>query len=74
MFYLNDKELLDPQLRIFLAVGFSRGFTTFSTFSLETMNLFCDAYYWFGFLNILLNLLLYFIGIYFAYIITKLIG
>ena len=74
MFYFNDKELLDPQFRLFLTVGFCGGFTTFSTFSLETMNLFRDAQYSIGILNVILNVLLCLIGIYIAYLISKLIG
>jgi len=74
MFYFNDKELLNPQFRLFLSVGFCGGFTTFSTFSLETMNLFRDAQYSIGILNIVVNVLLCLIGIYIAYLISKLIG
>lgn len=33
------RTALDPQLRLVLGVGFLGAFTTFSTFSLETMNL-----------------------------------
>jgi len=74
MFYFSDRELLNPQLRIFLTVGFCGGFTTFSTFSLETMNLFRDAQYLYGIVNVILNVLLCLLGIYLAYLITKLIG
>jgi len=74
MFYFNDRELLSPQLRLFLTVGFCGGFTTFSTFSFETMNLFRETQYLLGSMNILLNLLLCLIGVIFAYFVTKLIG
>jgi len=74
MFYFNQRELLGPHLRIFLAIGFCGGFTTFSTFSLETINMFRDSQYWIGFLNIALNIVLCFLGIYLAYLISKLIG
>jgi len=37
---IGAKELIDPQTRLFLMVGFIGAFTTFSTFSVESVNLF----------------------------------
>jgi len=74
MFYFNDRELLGPNLRIFIAIGLLGGFTTFSTFSLETMNLFKNAQYFFALLNIFLQVFLSLLGIYFAYLLSKLLG
>ena len=39
----QERSLISPQLRIFFATGFLGGFTTFSTFSWETMALFRDG-------------------------------
>lgn len=74
LFYFNDKELLNPQLRLFLTVGFCGGFTTFSTFSYETIVLLRETQYLLGFLNIVLNILLCLMGVLLAYLLTKMIG
>lgn len=50
--------LLSPELRIGLTVGFMGGFTTFSTFSYETLRLLEEGSVWQAGLNILLNVVL----------------
>ncbi len=42
---LEDRFLVDPSLRIFLTVGILGGFTTFSSFSYESVMLMQDAEY-----------------------------
>ena len=74
IFFLDQKELISPGLRLFLTIGFCGGFTTFSTFSLETLNLFRDSEILLGFGNILLSLLLCIGGIYIAYLLSKILG
>ena len=51
-------SVFSPELRLGLSVGFLGGFTTFSTFSYETVRLLEDGNLWQAGANILLNLLL----------------
>lgn len=72
IFYFGKNELLGQNLKLFLTIGFAGGFTTFSTFSFETIKLFQDSEIYLGLLNIFLNVLLSLLGIYIAYILSKL--
>jgi CrcB protein len=71
IFGLDEKELISPSMKLFIGIGFCGGFTTFSTFSLETFNLLKDAEFLFAGMNIMANVLLTIIGIYFAYLVTR---
>jgi CrcB protein len=61
-----EREAISPNIRTFLFIGFLGGFTTFSSFSLETLNLFRDGQTKWAILNVLANnvagLLLVFAG------------
>jgi CrcB protein len=48
----ESRGALSPEVRAFIVIGILGGFTTFSTFGNETMNLWRDREFWLGLLNI----------------------
>jgi len=50
--------LLSPEVRMGITVGFMGGFTTFSTFSFETVRLLEDGSLWQAGANVILNVIL----------------
>lgn len=59
VFALGEKtRILTPEMRIFLAVGVCGGFTTFSTFSLDTYTLLKDSQYLYLSVYVFLSVLL----------------
>jgi CrcB protein len=71
IFYLDVKQLVNPQMKIFLTVGVCGGLTTFSTFSFETFALLQQNEIFQALLNVLLNILLTIGAIFLAYFISK---
>lgn len=74
MYYLDEKEFLSPQMRLFLTVGLCGGFTTFSTFSYETLNLIKNSQFLLAASNVLGSVFLCLIAIYLAYVLSKSLG
>lgn len=68
--YLNSKAISNPGLQLLVAVGFCGGFSTFSTFSYETLNLLRHGQMSLALGNILLSVILClaatFLGFYLA--------
>lgn len=58
--YFNDKTNLNPILKLIVITGFCGGFSTFSTFSFETVELLKQENYLLAIVNVLLSL---FVGI-----------
>lgn len=54
----QSNEKFSSDLRLFLTTGVAGGFTTFSAFGYETMNLLAPGTYWLGIWNISLNVFL----------------
>lgn len=55
---LNERLALGPEWRALLMVGVLGAFTTFSTFSMDTLNLLLDAEYTKAVLNVLASVIL----------------
>lgn len=63
--------LVSPYWRPLIAVGLLGGFTTFSSFSLDTLNLFVQAEYLKAGLNLMLNLVLGFAAVSIGYFMFR---
>jgi len=74
IFYFDTLELLPPPAKLILTVGFCGGFTTFSTFSFETMNLLRDSEYLLAIMNIGLNIFLTLAAVLLAYYAAKILS
>ncbi|MCE9539435.1 MAG: fluoride efflux transporter CrcB [Bacteroidetes bacterium] len=61
----NEKLITNPSLRMFLLVGFCGGFSTFSTFSFETMELMRSGNLMIAIANILISVIVCIALIYF---------
>ena len=68
LFEMRD---ISPQARMFIFVGFLGGYTTFSTFALETMNLVRDGDIRTAVMNIFLNNLLSLLLVFAGYFLSK---
>jgi CrcB protein len=62
---------LQPGMRQFLMIGLCGGYTTFSSFSLQTMNLANDGEWLYAGLNILLSVVLCLLAVWMGYISTR---
>lgn len=60
--------LVSPNTRMFVMTGLCGGFTTFSTFSLETLRLLQDREYAYASLNVAASLLLCVLGVWLGHV------
>jgi fluoride exporter len=67
----TERFMVNPQWRLFLAVGFLGAYTTFSTFELETGSLLRDGEWAIALLNVVLSVVAGFIALKIGEIIAK---
>ena len=68
---LWENSNLHSNVRSFIFIGILGGFTTFSTYSLETLNLFRDGEIKIGLVNILANNILALVLVFVGFIMAK---
>lgn len=66
-----DRFAISPNVRLFIFIGVLGGYTTFSTFSLETFNLMRDGEYRIAIMNAALSVVLSIGAVFAGYIASK---
>ncbi len=66
-----DRFVVSPNVRMFIFIGVLGGYTTFSTFSLETFNLMRDGEYRIAVMNAVLSTVLSIGSVFLGYIVSK---
>ena len=69
--YALGGATISPELRLFLTTGFCGGYTTFSTFSYETVRLFEDGEHWRGVLYVALSVTLSIAGTWLGFSLAR---
>ena len=71
MSLFTEKFMVNPQLRLFLVIGFLGAYTTFSTFEYETGNLVKDGEWSIALANVILSVIAGFVSLKFGEFIAK---
>ena len=70
----ETRQILNPETRAFLMIGILGGLTTFSSFGLETYNLFKDGDLLRSGLNVIIHVIVAFVAVWAGYALASLIG
>jgi CrcB protein len=65
------RNLLSPEMRMFLLIGMLGGFTTFSTFGHETVALMRDGQFFHAVGNVLIQVIIGLSGVWLGYNVTR---
>lgn len=68
---IMDRFVVSPNIRLFIFIGVLGGYTTFSTFSLETFNLLRDGEYRIAVVNMALSVVLSIGAVFVGYLASK---
>lgn len=71
VYALSERTTLQPEWRLFLATGLCGGFTTFSAFSLETINLLRDGEFFLSALYVLFSVAIGLLATFLGFILFK---
>lgn len=71
MSLFTERFMVNPQLRLFLVIGFLGAYTTFSTFEYETGNLVKDGEWSIALANVILSVVAGFVALKFGETIAK---
>ena len=68
----DGRLMVSPEIRLFVTIGICGGYTTFSSFSLQTLNLLHDGEFFQAGFNIILSVILCLVFVWFGYILATL--
>jgi len=73
MAFLRDRAFIHPNYRLFFAIGFLGAYTTFSTFTYESLRLLQDGSILLGVINILSSIIIGLVGVFIGFVLGGII-